>query len=73
MNKLFVFHNLYLSIHKDVKETEYFIRTSKDFIFSSDYHEYNYPLTNEYGPLNIYNIFKFADFLNDLHRPLLIL
>ena len=38
MNKLFVFNNFYISIHKDLKETEYFIRTSKDFIFSSDYH-----------------------------------
>lgn len=65
MNKLFVFNNLYLSIHKDIKETDYFIRTSKDYIFSTDYHEYNYPLNNEYGPINIYNIFKFADFLNE--------
>jgi len=38
MNKLFVFNNFYISIHKDLKETEYFIKTSKDFIFSSDYH-----------------------------------
>jgi len=65
MNKIFVFNNLFISIHKDVKETEYFIRTSKDYIFSSDYHEYNYPIYHEYGPVNIYNIYQFAELLNE--------
>lgn len=70
MNKILVFNNLYISIHKDLKETEYFIKTSKDYIFSSDYHEYNYQIYYEYGPINIYNIYQFADLLNEkLEHP----
>ena len=65
MNKIFVFNNLFISIHKDIKETEYFIKTSKDYIFSTDYHEYNCKIYYEYGPINIYNIYKFADLLNE--------
>ena len=65
MNKILVFNNLYISIHKDVQETEYFIKTSKDYIFSTDYHEYNYKIYYVDGPINIYNIYQFADLLNE--------
>jgi len=72
MNKIFVFNNVFISIHKDLKETEYFIRTTKDFIFSSDYHEYNYPIYYDYGPVNIHNIFQFSDFLHEkIQNPIL--
>lgn len=72
MNKIFVFNNVFISIHKDLKETEYFIRTTKDFIFSSDYHEYNYPIYYDYGPVNIHNIFQFSDFLQEkIQNPIL--
>ena len=63
MNKIFIFERLYLSIHRDINETEYFIKKSNDFIFSSEYHEYSYPIYYEYGPININNIFKFSDYI----------
>lgn len=66
MIKYHVFDNYYLSIHKDIDETKYFIKNRNEFIFSSDYHESYYPLDKDFGPINIYYISKFCNFLNDI-------
>lgn len=66
MIKYHVFDNYYLSIHKDIEETKYFIKIRNEYIFSSDYHEDYYPLDKDFGPINIYFISKFCNFLNNI-------
>lgn len=59
--------NIYIEIHKNIQYTETRIKNNPDlFITSSDYHEYSNFLKNEYGPINIYNIVLFTNFITEI-------
>lgn len=68
-----IYHRLYLDIHKNEQETLKFIKSSNDYITSSDFHELYMPLKNDYGPINICCIINFCNFIDEkMQNPELI-
>ena len=68
-----IYHRLYLDIHKNEQETFKFIKSSNDYITSSDFHELYMPLKNDYGPINICCIINFCNFIDEkMQNPELI-
>ena len=56
-----IYNNLYIDIHIDEEETKYLIQTKRqNFYFSTSHYESYIPFNNDYGPINIYNIFEFC-------------
>lgn len=59
-------NDIIVTIHKDEKDTINHIKNSPNFITSSYYHEYNSFVKYDYGPINISNIIKFINFIDDI-------
>lgn len=66
----YICDRLYLDIHKDIDETKKIIKESGDYITSTDFHESYIPLNNDYGPINMGNIVKFCEYIdNKMNDP----
>lgn len=61
----YICDRLYLTIHKNIDETNKIIKESEDYITSTDFHESYMPLNHDYGPTNMGNVIKFCEFIND--------
>ena len=59
-------NDIIVTIHKDEKDTINHIKNSPKFITSSYHHEYNTFVKYDYGPIDISNIIKFINFIDDI-------
>lgn len=61
-----------LCIHKNQDDTISAIKKYNDyFVTSTDYHEYDNPLKNEYGPICISSIILFINYIKEVKKKLI--
>ena len=66
MKKFNILNNLCIDQHYNINNTKELINTNKNiYYFSTDNHECNNKVMNEYGPPNIGNIYDFCNILDN--------